>query len=132
MDDPGSRPLTLPQIADIAGVEYARLHSWLKKGLLSASVLESTGSGSPNLFSLDDAEKARVLADLSRAGVEFSSLEEAAKKIHDGLPDEDLYLSVNGSVEFLDPKTPLEEIKDPAILYPLRLAREATRSDSSS
>ena len=128
MDDPGSQPLTLPQVAEIAEVEYARLHSWVKRGLLSASVLASTGTGSPNLFSPQDAEKARILGDLSRAGVDFSSLEEAAAKIgNNGVPDGDLYLSVNGSVEFLEPSTRLAELKDPAILYPLRLAREATQ-----
>jgi DNA-binding transcriptional MerR regulator len=128
MDDPGNRPLTLPQVAEIAEVEYPRLHSWVRKGLLSASILTSTGTGSPNLFSIQDAEKARILADLSRAGVEFSSLKEAAKKIdHHGVPDGDLYLSVNGSVEFLKPSTTLADFKGPAIVYPLRLAREATQ-----
>ena len=127
MDDPGSRPFTLPQVADIADVEYARLHSWVKKGLLSASILTSTGSGSPNLFSAQDAQKARILADLSRAGVEYSSLENAAKSIDDhGVPEGDLYLSINGSVEFLEPNTTLADFQGPTIVYPLRLAREAT------
>jgi DNA-binding transcriptional MerR regulator len=134
MDDLGTKPLTLPQVADIAEVEYARLHSWVKRGLLAPSILASTGTGSPNLFSRQDALKARILADLSRAGVDFSSLEEAARELErngDRL-DGEAVLAVNGSVEFLDPSSSLAEIDEPMIIYPLALARSAAERFPSS
>lgn len=69
--------LTLPQVADLAGVEYRTLHTWLKRGLLAPTIQTSSGTGRPNLFAVEDAVGARVLADLRRAGAPFSVLAEA-------------------------------------------------------
>ncbi len=100
--DAADRPLTLPELAEVAEVEYARLHSWLKRGLVQASVQTSTGSGRPNLFSRDDALRARILGDLDRAGVNFKSLQKTAEKLnaHSEFLQGEGVLSVNGTVEF--------------------------------
>lgn len=127
MMDAADRPLTLPQLAEVAEVEYARLHSWLKRGLLRASVQTSTGSGSPNLFSSEDALRARILGDLVRAGVSFKSLQKTAEKLnaHSEFLQGDGVLSVNGSVEFFSSGQSMGEIKEPGVVYPLSLARAA-------
>ena len=127
-------PFTLPQVAEVAEVEYARLHSWLKRGLVRASVRTSTGSGTPNLFSRNDVLRARILGDLDRAGVNFKSLEKTAEKLnaHDEFLEGEGVLSVNGSVEFFASSQPLAEIKEPAVIYPLYLARAATQQVPAS
>jgi len=90
----------LPQIAEIVGVEYGTLHSWLKRGLLRPSAQKSTGTGSPNLFCHKDAVHAKVIADLRASGVGFDRLTEAADKLSAdpaALTDGAMVL-VNGSV----------------------------------
>lgn len=128
MMDPADRPLTLPQVAEVAEVEYARLHSWLKRGLLRASVQASTGTGIPNLFSTKDALQARILGDLDRAGVSFPSLEATARKLNtqSEFLEGDGVLSVNGTVELFSSSQSMGEIKEPGVVYPLALARAAT------
>lgn len=98
MSDSG---VTLPRLAEIAGVEYRTLHTWVKRGLLHPSVRQSEGTGSPNLFAAQDAVVARVLADLRRAGLSMEVLEHAADALRkSGEPlDRPAVLLVNGSVE---------------------------------
>jgi len=133
MDISEQRPLTLPQVAAAAEVEYATLHSWLKRGLLVASLQTSTGSGMPNLFSLRDALTARVLADLRRAGVDFESLEKASRELHkrrETLSGEEI-LAVNGRVDLFEADQPIEDLlqeREPAVAYRLSWAREAVES----
>jgi len=125
MDISEQRPLTLPQVAAAAEVEYATLHSWLKRGLLVASLQTSTGSGMPNL--------ARVLADLRRAGVDFESLEKASRELHkrrETLSGEEI-LAVNGRVDLFEADQPIEDLlqeREPAVAYRLSWAREAVES----
>jgi DNA-binding transcriptional MerR regulator len=133
MDSLGQRPLTLPQVATAAEVEYATLHSWLKRGLLTASVQASTGTGSPNLFSPRDALTARVLADLRRTGVDLDSMEKASNELQkqgENLTGEEV-LVVNGRVELLDSTQPLADVlreREPAVIYELAWAREAVEA----
>lgn len=126
--DAADRPLTLPELAEVAEVEYARLHSWLKRGLVRASVQASTGTGRPNLFSRDDAVRARILGDLDRAGVSFKSLQKAAEKLnaHSESLQVEGVLSVNGTAEFFSSSQLVGEIKEPSVIYPLYLAHAAT------
>jgi DNA-binding transcriptional MerR regulator len=132
--DAADQPLTLPQLAEVAGVEYARLHSWLKRGLVRASVQTSTGTGRPNLFSKEDALRARILGDLDRAGVSFKSLQKTAEKLnaHSEFLQGEGVLSVNGTVEFFSSSQSMAEIKEPGVVYPLSLARAATEQALSS
>lgn len=132
--DAADRPLTLPQLAEVAEVEYARLHSWLKRGLVQASIQPSTGTGRPNLFSREDALRARILGDLDRAGVSFKSLEKTAEKLnaHREFLQGEGVLSVNGTVEFFSSGQSMAEIKEPGVVYPLSLAHVATEQALSS
>lgn len=137
MDSLGQRPLTLPQVATAAEVEYATLHSWLKRGLLTASVQVSTGTGSPNLFSSRDALTARVLADLRRSGVDLESMEKASGELQkrgDNLTGEEV-LVVNGRVELFASTPPLADVlqeRKPALIYELAWAREAVEAVAAS
>lgn len=99
-----SRLLTLPKVAELIGVEYRTLHTWLKRGLLRPSANASTGTGDPNLFSPSDLVHAKVVADLRQSGLPFEKLLEAAERL-DG---NELALTsgamvlVNGSVSVVD------------------------------
>lgn len=75
------RTFTLPELALLVGVEYRTLHTWVRRGLLAASCQQAQGSGTRNLFDCSDALEAYVLADLRRAGVELSTLEEVAAEL---------------------------------------------------
>ena len=92
---------TLPQLAEIAEVEYRTLHTWVKRGLLAPGVRESAGTGTPNLFGREDAVAARVLADLRRAGLSMGALELAgeALRAHREVTQRPAILLVNGTVE---------------------------------
>jgi DNA-binding transcriptional MerR regulator len=93
---------TLPQLADLVGVEYRTLHTWLRRGLLAASRVQARGSGSRNVFDRDDALEALVLADLRRAGVELATLDRAAQALRAARSQRSRggILLVNGKVSF--------------------------------
>jgi len=96
--------LTLPTVAGMVGVEYRTLHSWLKRGLLRPSHQESSGIGVPNLFSVDDAVQAKVVADLRSYGLPFERLAEAAEQLssHPRALSCGASVLVNGSVAVVD------------------------------
>jgi DNA-binding transcriptional MerR regulator len=81
------RTFTLPQLASLVGIEYRTLHTWVCRGLLTASCQRAKGSGTRNLFDGADALEAYVLADLRRAGVELSKLEAVAEQLRDSRQD---------------------------------------------
>jgi DNA-binding transcriptional MerR regulator len=99
-----SRLLTLPRVAELIGVEYRTLHTWLKRGLLRPSVQESRGTGFPNLFTIDDLVHAKVIGDLRQSGLPFERLEEAADQL--GRDEQALtsgaMVLVNGTVSVVD------------------------------
>ena len=98
------RLLTLPQLAEMIDVEYRTLHSWLERGLLRPSLQVSRGIGVPNLFSIEDAVRAKVIADLRRSGTSFDRLQEATQRLDDH-PDaltSGATVLVNGSVSVVD------------------------------
>lgn len=55
---------TLPEVASASGVPYRTLHSWLRSGLVTASVRDDGGSGNATLFSDDDLLRAAILGAL--------------------------------------------------------------------
>jgi DNA-binding transcriptional MerR regulator len=123
-------PLTLPQLAEAASIEYGTLHSWIKRGLLAPSLQASTGTGRPNLFSRRDLLTVKVMADLRAAGVGFESLELTATALQ--RPGQELegneVLVINGSVELIDGDRSLSQAlkrREPAVVYPLAWASEA-------
>ena len=98
------RLLTLPELAQTIGVEYRTLHSWVGRGILPPSVQASRGAGVPNLFSTQDAVKAKVVAELRQTGVSFDMLKQTSQKLDDhplALTDGAIVL-VNGSVSIVD------------------------------
>jgi hypothetical protein len=98
------RLLTLPELAQTVGVEYRTLHSWVGRGILRPSVQASRGAGVPNLFSTEDAVKAKVVAELRHTGVSFELLKQTSQKLDDhphALTDGAIVL-VNGSVSIVD------------------------------
>lgn len=78
--NPGSRAYTLPQLAELSGIDYRTLHNWQKRGTLRASQ-EASGSGSVSLFAEVDARHLLILAELRRSGVEMRVLETVADSI---------------------------------------------------
>lgn len=98
-----SRLLTLPQVAEIVGVEYRTLHSWLKRGLLRPSGQRSEKTGVPNLFYAEDAVHAKVIADLRSYGLPFERLEEAAQRLSENpaAVRDGAAVLVNGSVSIV-------------------------------
>jgi DNA-binding transcriptional MerR regulator len=115
MTSPGL--LTLPHVARLVGVEYRTLHSWLKRGLLRPSVQTSTGIGVPNLFSVQDAVKAKIVADLRESGVSFEKLGQASTELeqHATALTEGAIVIVNGSVSVVDDKDAYAAIKQESL-----------------
>jgi hypothetical protein len=66
----------------------------------------SRGTGFPNLFSLEDAVRAKVIADLRRSGISFNRLQEAAERLdeHPEALNEGAFMLVNGSISIVDAK----------------------------
>jgi len=98
-----SAAYTLPQLAKALGAPYRTLHSWVERDLLHPSVHRTSGTGRANLFDIDDALTACILADLREAGVNFDLLRQAADQLHQQRDDlrEPMYLLVNGRVDIV-------------------------------
>jgi DNA-binding transcriptional MerR regulator len=128
---PQDAPLTLPQVAEAADVEYRTLHTWVKRGLLHPSFHASSGAGSPNLFSFRDALKARILGELRNEGIDLDLLERTAAGL-DQLPDfvPDDKILVNGTVSLVRAGEDLEDAIEqarPSLVYRVSWAFEALR-----
>ena len=128
------QPLTLPQVAEAADVEYRTLHTWMKRGLLPASRQTSTGQGTPNLFSFQDVLKARILGDLRNAGIDLELVERTATGLQKaGELRADDVLLVNGKVQILPNGTDLDAALDeaqPSIVYRVSWATAALHSSA--
>jgi DNA-binding transcriptional MerR regulator len=126
---PSDTPLTLPQVAEAADVEYRTLHTWVKRGLLEPSFHASTGAGSPNLFSFQDALKARILGHLRSAGIDLEMVERTARGLQEvpALENEDTLL-VNGKLSVLKGDDDIDAAIDeaqPSLIYRVSWASEA-------
>lgn len=93
--------LTLPQLARVVDVEYRTLHSWVSRGLLVPSLQVSEGTGKPNLFLVEDAVVAKILADMRELGLSLEQLQEAAARLPEHRDElmEGAFVLVNGKVE---------------------------------
>jgi DNA-binding transcriptional MerR regulator len=126
---PPDTPLTLPQVAEVAEVEYRTLHNWVKRGLLEPSFHASTGAGSPNLFSFQDALKARILGHLRSSGIDLEMLERTAHGLKEvsELKSENTLL-LNGRLSVLDDDADIDDeikVKQPSLIYRVSWATEA-------
>ncbi len=92
--------LTLPQLASLTGIEYRTLHTWLSRGLITASYNLVRGSGTQSVFSREDALTACVLADLRRSGLELGKLQKVAEELREpkAMNDQVEVLLINGVV----------------------------------
>lgn len=133
---PSEKPLTLPQVAEAADVEYRTLHTWVKRGLLKPSFHVSTGAGSPNLFSFQDAIKARILGDLRAAGIDLELIERTATELREwSTLETDDTLLVNGKLSVLkgnaDINAAISEAK-PSLIYRVSWASDAIEHAAST
>lgn len=119
--------LTLPQLAVAVGVEYRTLHSWLKRGLLAPSVQRSSGTGIPNLFTPEDAVKAKVVADLRQAGVSFERIAETVSMLdqHPTALTRGAMILVNGSVHVTDAESAAAAIREEGLTLVYNTAHAA-------
>jgi DNA-binding transcriptional MerR regulator len=128
---------TLPQLAESSGVDYRTLHNWQKRGLLSPSHQLANGSGTTNLFGLEDALQILVLAELRRAGVEMRVLQGAASELREIIAhlDEDTVLVIGEDIKLLADTRELDSSladSGPVLVYRPTRAREALRSLQSA
>jgi DNA-binding transcriptional MerR regulator len=93
--------LTLPQLARVVDVEYRTLHSWVNRGLLAPSLQVSAGTGVPNLFGLEDAVVAKILADMREFGASLEQMQAAGEQMAEQQDElmEGAFVFVNGKVE---------------------------------
>lgn len=94
---------TLPELSKALDVRYRTLHSWVERGLLKPGIRRSKGTGTPNLFSRQDAVMACILVELRSAGVKFELLSQAADRLRhteDALSHE-AFMLVNGDVRIV-------------------------------
>lgn len=127
------QPLTLPQVAAAVDVEYRTLHTWVKRGLLKPGFRVSTGAGTPNLFTFQDAIKARILGDLRNAGIDLDLVERTAEGIRDLELEDDGVLLVNGKVQVLSAGDDLDTALNqamPSVVYRISWASEALKKPS--
>jgi hypothetical protein len=126
-----ARTFTLPQIAEIAAIDYRTLHNWQKRGMLRASHQTATGSGTTNRFTPTDALQVLILAELRRSGVEVKILESVADDVWDVAekvdPDHQLLIVSHGSVSLSSDEDFGAHVADerPAVVLNIQGARRA-------
>lgn len=94
---------TLPELSKAFDVQYRTLHSWVERGLLEPGVHRSTGTGTPNRFSRQDAVMVCILSELRDAGVKFDLLTQAAERLRktDSALEGEAFMLVNGDVRIV-------------------------------
>lgn len=126
-----ARTYTLPQLAELTGVDYRTLHNWVRKGLVQPSHQSATGSGSVNLFGVEDAVQLYVLAELRQAGLEVRVLEAVAKPLRsltETLAGDELLVIGEGVATITTPDEIGSKIAasgGPVLIYPSERARAA-------
>jgi DNA-binding transcriptional MerR regulator len=121
---------TLPELADLSGVDYRTLHNWQKRGMLRPSSREATGSGSTSLFDAADALQVLILAELRLGGIEVSVLQKIASRVHElaaSVNGKELLLISDGRVDLHDAADLDSGLSDerPNLVLSISRAREA-------
>lgn len=83
--------------AKIARITYRRLDYWRRTRLVVPSIRESTGSGDPCLWSLNDVVKMRLVAVLTEAGISLQRVRSLLDYLPQD-PDADILLIDHGRV----------------------------------
>jgi DNA-binding transcriptional MerR regulator len=134
---PGTEPdsiatgdFTLPELADLTGIDSRTLHNWMRRGILTPSRERARGSGTRNVFDRRDALFLVILADLRHGGAEITALEEIAPALREFAAHsagEEL-LMINGDVRLVVNTAQLAADLDqdgPAFVYAMSRARRA-------
>lgn len=74
----GKAEFSLPELAQLSGIDSRTLHNWMQRGILTPSRQRANGSGTKNIFDAGDALYLVIVADLRRGGAEIKLLEDAA------------------------------------------------------
>jgi DNA-binding transcriptional MerR regulator len=113
---------TLPELAELTGVDPRTLHNWMHRDILSPSRQRAKGSGTRNLFDRRDALFLVMVAELRHGGAEMPALEGIASELRDfasSSTGEEL-LMINGAVKAVDNTEELTADLDhsgPAFVY---------------
>ena len=80
------------------------LRGSVKRGLIAPSLQLSRGTGTPNIFSREDAVKIKVIADLRQAGISFNVLAATLERLdqHPTALADGAMVLVNGTVSVVD------------------------------
>lgn len=118
---------TLPQLAELSGIDSRSLHNWIVRGLLHPSHERANGAGTTNLFNTRDAFQARVLGELRRSGVELRVLERVAQYMRDEIEslNKGGFLLITDQVQVVPDAADLpNQLGDsgPAVVYKLKEA----------
>jgi DNA-binding transcriptional MerR regulator len=100
--DPAEKAVfTLPELAELTGVDSRTLHNWMRRNILAPSRQRATGSGTKNLFDHHDALFLVMVAELRHGGTEMPALERIAPKLRDCAAHStgDELLMINGDVK---------------------------------
>lgn len=121
---------TLPELAELSGVDSRTLHNWMRRDILAPSRQRAHGSGTRNLFDRSDALFLVMVAELRHGGAEMPALERIAPELRDcaaSSTGKEL-LMINGNVKPVEGTEQLEDDLDrygPAFVYATSRAHRA-------
>lgn len=95
---------TLPELAQLTGVDSRTLHNWMHRQILSPSRQRANGSGTKNLFDRRDALFMVMVAELRHGGAEMPALERVAPELRDFAASStgNELLMINGDVKLVE------------------------------
>lgn len=100
-EDSSAQIYTLPEVAQISGIDYRTLHNWQRRGVLRASRQAANGSGTVSLLDETDALQVLILAELRRSGIEMRVIEAVADRVWElagTIGDRELLVISHGTV----------------------------------
>lgn len=83
--EPGFRG---PEVCKIAAISYRQLDYWTRTGLVSASLAQARGSGTPRLYAYTDLVEVRVVKQLLDGGLSLQRARKAIEYLRENLGEE--------------------------------------------
>lgn len=129
-ESPPEETFTLPELAELTGIDSRTLHNWMRRDVLAPSHQRASGSGTRNLFDRHDALFLVIVAELRRGGAEMPALERVATELRDfaAVSTGGELLMINGDVKPVKDAEQLVvdlECQGPAFLYATARAHRA-------